>query len=711
MQIKSLCSPVLALMRRMTYGRLFTLVGALLVAPMAVLLYLQVSGTNAQVVFNQKEIYGVDNIEPARSLMSDLTMRRVQVAAASQGVTEAADQANAAKSRVREHLSALLQTSQRLAHELTDANGSEKTAVRAKELAAAVLGLDQKSDLDPAALDAAHQEVLGTINDFVLNYVANYSNLILDPDLDSYWLMDAYTGRLASLSSTLSSISTRVMLQAREGRLEDKQRLTLAAEIEAARTLVRDLRTNFTTAFDNTKSADLRSTLDPKVSGSLGTVDGYLGLVEAQFLGAQQATNSTADTYHAAGEAVAATHELYRAVGPQLHELIRLRVDSYERARLAGLAAGFVAVLLVIYIMLAFYFQVASELTSKIREAEELRSKAEAENSALNGNIMDLLTFVADCADGDLTAKAKVTEGALGNVADALNQMMDNWTNVLGTLIKTIEETTSAGQKIGAAAEGMASGATQQVQKLEGATTAVQQIRGNITHVSDNAATAVTAASRTQESAFNGAEMVQKIAEEMDTLRSNVQAGAKKIKNLGDRSMEITGIVATIAKISEQTNMLALNAAIEAARAGEHGRGFSVVAEEVRKLAERTSAATQDIRTLISSIQAETSESVAAIEEQTRAVEHHAESVTHSGEVLQKIQHESTQTSELIADMNRTAKDQVPVAEQTLQSMLSVSEIARSTQNSAHQTLELSQELGEAANRLVSAISSFKIAR
>ena len=116
--------------------------------------------------------------------------------------------------------------------------------------------------------------------------------------------------------------------------------------------------------------------------------------------------------------------------------------------------------------------------------------------------------------------------------------------------------------------------------------------------------------------------------------RQNVQAGAKKMKNLGDRSMEITGIVGTISRISEQTNMLALNAAIEAARAGEHGRGFSVVAEEVRKLAERTADATQEIDKLVKAIHSETNETVAAIEQQTQVVEQESQLVSKAGESL-----------------------------------------------------------------------------
>jgi methyl-accepting chemotaxis protein len=702
-------------MQRLSYGRLFTLVGVVLLAPLLYLQYLQWSGSQDSITFNQKESYGVENIVPARELLQQSSRQRVMLAAQTRGEGGYSADVQAQRSRMREIASRLERVTKKLGPAIADQNGEQKTVARMKELLEQLQAYEAadtgSGSSNNATTDQALAQLVTTTNDFILNYVGNFSNLILDPDLDSYYLMDAYIARLSSLTETVVNIGHLAITRIEAGRLTEADRLVLAALVARARTFTADLKTNFDTAFANNPAGNLRPAIGSTVDAALNDVNGYLTMVEGQALGTEPATLTPGELCNRTTAAIDSVQKLHDDVGPQLDGLIQARVGKYATAQTTGLATGLLAVGLILYVLLSFYFQVSTELTGKIKEAENLRSQAETENQLLNANIMDLLTFVANCADGDLTGRAKVTEGALGNVADALNQMMDNWTEVLGTLIKTIEETQNAGQKVGETAESMAHGATEQAQKLESATNAVQQIRGNITQVSDNAKTAVTAASRTQESAFSGAEMVQKIAEEMETLRANVQAGAKKIKSLGDRSMEITGIVGTIAKISEQTNMLALNAAIEAARAGEHGRGFSVVAEEVRKLAERTSMATQDIRNLITSIQAETSESVAAIEEQTRAVEHHAESVTESGQVLQKIQHESTQTSELISDMNRVARDQVPVAEQTLQGMLAVSEIAKETQASAQTTLKLSKVLGETSERLVSAIGTFRITR
>jgi methyl-accepting chemotaxis protein len=706
MKLKSLCSPVLALMRRLSYGRLFTLVGAVLLAPLAYLLYLQVNGTDQSITFNQKEAYGVENIEPARELLQEASRRRLQLTASAKGEQRFDDELATQKRRMRDIAARLETVTKRLGPAMADLSGEQKTVARAKDLLAALQATEVATG---DQVDSSQRELIAVLNDFILNYVGNYSNLILDPDLDSYYLMDAYTGRLANLTDAIVSAATILVGRLQEGVLVDADRIELAGQVARARGLVGDLRINFQSAFQNNPAGNLKPALGEPVAATLAEVESFLITIDAQALGNGKATLAAVEFCDRASQLVDTVQKLYVDVGPLLTDLIETRVERYSTAKTLGLVSGGIAVLLTIWVLLSFYFQVSSELAGKIKEAQELRGKAEAENQLLNTNIMDLLTFVANCADGNLTGRAKVTEGALGNVADALNQMMDNWEQVLGTLIKTVDETQSAGRQIGATAERMAAGATEQAQKLEAATGTVQQIRGNIHHVSENASTASTAASRTQESAFNGSEMVQKIADEMESLRANVQAGAKKIKSLGDRSMEITGIVGTIAKISEQTNMLALNAAIEAARAGEHGRGFSVVAEEVRKLAERTSMATQDIKGLITSIQAETTESVDAIEQQTRAVEHHAESVADSGQVLQKIHAESTQTSELIADMNRIARGQVPVAEQTLQSMLAVSDIAKETQASAQTTLKLSQVLSGTADRLVGAISNFKI--
>src|SRR6185369_11309516 len=179
-----------------------------------------------------------------------------------------------------------------------------------------------------------------------------------------------------------------------------------------------------------------------------------------------------------------------------------------------------------------------------------------------------------------------------------------------------------------------------------------------IAKVSANANNAAEASKRTEEKAHEGAIAVDEVVQGMGTLRANVQAGAKKMKNLGDRSMEITGIVGTISRISEQTNMLALNAAIEAARAGEHGRGFSVVADEVRKLAERTASATNEIDKLVKTIHAETNETVGAIEQQTSIVEQESRAVSKAGESLNKIRQVSTESATIVVDISSVAKKQ-----------------------------------------------------
>jgi methyl-accepting chemotaxis protein len=267
----------------------------------------------------------------------------------------------------------------------------------------------------------------------------------------------------------------------------------------------------------------------------------------------------------------------------------------------------------------------------------------------------------------------------------------------------------SSATEIQASSEQLSQGSVKQTGEIINTTTAVQEMAANIESVSNNATSANEAAGRARQAAENGAKSVQQVIEGMSRIRENVQAGAKKIKRLGERSMEISTIVNTIGQISAQTNMLALNAAIEAARAGEHGRGFTVVAEEVRKLAERTAAATQEIEKLIAGIQAETNESVSAMEQQTVQVETESKVVETTGSELARIRESSTQSAELINEINLAAKQQVRGATGVVKAMETVSTIAQQAQAGAGQTKRATESLANLSSELLSSLGKFKI--
>jgi methyl-accepting chemotaxis protein len=343
-------------------------------------------------------------------------------------------------------------------------------------------------------------------------------------------------------------------------------------------------------------------------------------------------------------------------------------------------------------------------------ETRELKSKVENDNRELQNSITELLRVVASASDGDLTVRAPVSAGALGNVSDAFNSLLESLQELLGVVAGQIQLTDAIVATVRETSAKMATGATNQSAELLDASQLIQRMSVDIAKVSDGADVAVAAAKRTETSAAEGSKAVDDVIAGMGTLRANVQAGAKKMKNLGDRSMEITGIVSTISRISEQTNMLALNAAIEAARAGEHGRGFAVVAEEVRKLAERTATATRDIDRLVRAIHIETTETVTAIEQQTHVVEQEAEAVGEAGQSLRRIQGASSESSAVVIDISSIAREQAHRTGTVVNAIGRITKIARETENGATGTASTVQRLAQVAQDLQKSVSKFKVA-
>jgi twitching motility protein PilJ len=339
-------------------------------------------------------------------------------------------------------------------------------------------------------------------------------------------------------------------------------------------------------------------------------------------------------------------------------------------------------------------------------ERDEERKRRED----LQKNISVFLETVTHIAQGDLCRRGEVTPDVLGNVVDAVNLMVEE----IGALLADVRHAAvrvaaSANDMLGATDQ-MASGAEKQAREATTVSREVETMSRSVQLVASNAASAANAAGQTLDAATRGEGAVRDSLAGMQRIRNEVQVISKRIKSLGDRSLEISEIVDTIEEIASHTNLLALNAAIEAAGAGEAGVRFAVVADEIRKLAERAAKATKDIAARIRAVQAETQEAVVAMEEGTREVEAGYKVTIRAEESLKSIAGISKTSAELAQEISASSQQQVRGADGVVRAMRSIAEVAVHTEQAVLQTRRTVDDLVKLADELTRSLSRFKLA-
>ncbi len=337
--------------------------------------------------------------------------------------------------------------------------------------------------------------------------------------------------------------------------------------------------------------------------------------------------------------------------------------------------------------------------------------QSETDRDKMQSQVIGLLSVVSTAAEGDLTAKAEVTADALGSVADAFNLMITGLTSLITQASNVAAEVRRSTSEILQSSERMRTGASQQTAQIRNAAEAVNAMSLTTQHMAENAEAATQTSVKATQAAVKGGTAVAETIKGMQRIRATVQSTGKKIKGLGERSLEIGAIIEVISEIATQTNLLALNAAIEAARAGEQGRGFAVVADEVRKLAERAARSTKDITGLIKGIQVETSEAVAVMEDGTREVEEGTKLADQAGAALREIEQIVKQTASLMTDITRAAGDQVKSTEGVVHTMDSISQLTQETTQGVQDTVTTISKLADLTTRLTEAIGRFKTSK
>jgi twitching motility protein PilJ len=341
---------------------------------------------------------------------------------------------------------------------------------------------------------------------------------------------------------------------------------------------------------------------------------------------------------------------------------------------------------------------------------ETERDEEKRKREDLQKNIQRFLDTAMEIAQGDLSRRGQVTPDVLGNVVDSINVMVEEIATILTDVRHAALRVAASANDMNGATDQMAGGAQAQAREITTISRTMETMSRSVREIATTAEAAAGAARHTLEAARQGDQAVRDSLDGMQRIRGEVQIIAKKIKGLGDRSLEISEIVNLIEELASHTNLLALNAAIEAAGAGEAGLRFGVVADEIRKLAERAAKATKDVAALIRTVQAETQEAVVAMEEGTREVEAGYQVTIRAEEHLKEIAGMSTTSAELAQGISRTSAQQVDGAEGVARAMQSIAQVAVNTEQAVLQTRKTVEDLVKLADELTRSLARFKLA-
>jgi twitching motility protein PilJ len=343
------------------------------------------------------------------------------------------------------------------------------------------------------------------------------------------------------------------------------------------------------------------------------------------------------------------------------------------------------------------------------QEAERQEQEAKRVNDANQAAILRLMNELQTVAEGDLTQQATVTEDITGAIADSVNYTVEELRTLVSQVQGTVGRVTDTTQQVEATSTELLAASTEQLREIRDTGESVLQMAGRINDVSAQAQETAQVARQSLDAAESGLRAVQNTIGGMNAIRDQIQETSKRIKRLGESSQEIGEITELISDITEQTNVLALNAAIQAASAGEAGRGFSVVAEEVQRLAERSGDATRQIAALVKTIQTDTQDAVGAMERSTQGVVEGTRLTDAAGTALGDIDRVSRQLSDLIAQISNQALREAESANVVAANIQHIFAVTEQTGEGTRSTAQMVRELSKTAEELKQSVARFKI--
>jgi methyl-accepting chemotaxis protein len=671
--MKTLFAPAIGLMNHLRYPKKFALLGAIALIAITVLqitLYRQLTGV---IEPSRQELIGLEVVKPLNQLVSAMQQHR----GLSSGVLNGNETLRDRRAgKEKDVIAAFGVVEAKLPAELL--NGERWRAVRSSWEAIRKDGLTWTAPESFGKHTALIDEALSAMTE-----VADRFALTLDPDIDSYYLMDTVVVKMPAVLERIGQMRARGTGILTKKAITEQQKIELGALIGELQGTQRLQKLNLEKVGIYSPAA--RSAVEASAKEFDSAVGSAVALVKKDILGGTFETNPP-DYFNLT---TAVIDKGYLGMSdiliPALEKVIHARIASAQKSLYLTFAITVGVALAFAYLAMGAYFSMIAGVRALGEGAEKLAS----------GN----LTQRVHCASRD----------ELEDVAEHFNHMAESMQGLLRIVQQTSSRLGTAATEVSRSASSVANGSVQQSEAASSMAAAIEEMTAGIDQIAEHAQTAHTVSTESGKLSEEGGKIVEGTVAEMQKIADTVNESARIIEELGRHSESISAIVNVIKEIADQTNLLALNAAIEAARAGEQGRGFAVVADEVRKLAERTTSSTQEISNMIGAIQSGTTGAVASMQ---AGVERVAEGVTLSrraGESIGRIRDGADRVRADVSGISNSLREQSTASNDIARSVERIAEMSEQNSAAVRGTAETAGELERLARELEDEVRRFQV--